>query len=95
MRERGAVAVGPASDSGSERSSRSALRWTTSSWISVGQWTNLYENYTWERGHTNWFRPTVSQVVIRVSLLATSGSAHNPDPIWTGHVDDFNLTCTY
>jgi hypothetical protein len=68
---------------------------TTWSWISVAQWTNRYENYTWERGHTNWFRPTVSQVVIRVSLLATSGSSSNPAPIWTGHVDDFNLTCTY
>jgi hypothetical protein len=68
---------------------------TTWSWIAVSQWTNTYENYTWERGHTGWFLPTISQVVIRVSLLAPTGSSASDHPTGIGHVDDFNMTCTY
>jgi hypothetical protein len=68
---------------------------TTWSWIAVSEWTNTYENYTWERGHTQWFLPTISQVVIRVSLLAPTSSTAGVHPTGVGHVDDFNMTCTY
>jgi hypothetical protein len=68
---------------------------TTWSWIAVSGWTNDFSNYTWERAHTQWFLPTISQVVIRVSLLAPTGSTASDRPTGIGHVDDFTMTCTY
>jgi len=67
---------------------------TTWSWIAVSAWTNKYQNYTWEKARSGWFLPTISQVVVRVSLMAPRQFSTTV-PKAVGHVDDFNVTCTY